>query len=85
MILISKIDNINISELECRMDGMDVFFIQTGNLPQLASNIRFQKQSRFLVIGLDGIDINFPLRVLSELIALDEIDHVSNLYHSIWF
>lgn len=32
MILISKIDNINISELECRMDGMDVFFIQTGNL-----------------------------------------------------
>ena len=52
MILISKIDNINISELECRMDGMD---------------------------------INFPLRELSELIALDEIDHVSNLYHSIWF
>ena len=81
--LILMFDKINMSELECYMNGIGVIFkLATSSLISILfpRNYRFQEQLGTLVIGLDvGIDVIFKLA------ALDEIDDVNDRNQSFEF
>ena len=74
--LILFFDEINIRELECCMDGLDVIFkLATSPILVLLLFPCSFIQLRTLVIGLDEIDV---------ILKVATLDEVSNLNHFIW-